>query len=543
MGKPPNRYAGLLICILLIAITLVVYWQVTGFGLINIDDTVYVTDNPQVCAGLTASSVRWAFTSVYAANWHPLTWLSLMLDYQIGGSEPSTFHITNLILHILNTLLLFGVLTRMTGCRWRSAFVAALFAVHPLHVESVVWVTERKDVLSTLFMLLAIWAYVRYAERPEIKRYLLVAGAFALGLMAKPMLVTLPLLLLMLDYWPLGRFAIPTETKAKKAQRAPWPGWKLIYEKLPLFALAATSSVITCIVQKQGSAVKSLDVFPWGVRFANAMVSYAAYIKKTLWPSGLAVYYSHPQYTLPTWQVVASVVLLICVSYAAIRLARTRPYFTVGWLWYVVTLIPVIGLVQVGNQGMADRYTYVPLIGLFIAIAWGVPELLARMRRSWLLAIPAVAVVGALMVCTYIQAGYWRDSVPLLEHAIKVTDNNGLADIAHDALGKAYDDQGRVEEAVEEYREAIRINPDLIQTRLNLGADLANLGRLDEAAEQFQAVLQAHPDNGGALNGMGVICEQQHKPDEAIDYYSRAIQADPTNEGYRANLDAASKLR
>src|SRR5438093_6677457 len=370
-----DRRRALLVCSLLVTVTLAAYGRVWQLGFVDYDDPGYVFENPHVLAGLGRSGLAWAFTTTTESNWHPLTWLSLMLDATIGGADPHLYHATNLLLHVANTLLLFLVLSRMTGFLWRSAFVAALFAVHPLHVESVAWVAERKDVLSTLLWLLTIAAHVRYAARPSLGRYAAVFSALALGLMAKPMLVSLPLVLLLLDYWPLGRWGTDAGANVAGGSKARERGllgrgrgrWSLMLEKVPLFALAVASSVATLVAQTE--AVQPLGSYPLAGRVANAWVSYIIYIGKMIWPKNLAIFYQYPRHALPFWEPAGAALLLLAVSIAAIGLRRTRPWFAVGWFWFVLTLVPVIGLVQVGSQAMADRYTYVPLIGIFIVVA------------------------------------------------------------------------------------------------------------------------------------------------------------------------------
>ncbi len=385
--EAPIMRREILICLFLVLATLTVYWQVGNYEFVNFDDDKYIIENFHVQKGLTRDSVIWAFTATHVSNWHPLTWLSHMLDFQLYGLNPSGHHLTNVFFHLVNTLLLFLVLKLMTGALWRSGLVAALFAVHPLHVESVVWVAERKDVLSTLFWMLTLWAYLGYTKRPGVKRYLVILLAFALGLMAKPMLVTLPFVLLLLDYWPLkrielGQSAIGLPAASQPSTIANKPGaqaFRLLLEKTPMFVLAAVSSVVTFIVQKSGGAVGALETYPFKIRMANALLSYVIYLKKMIWPQNLAVFYPHPGQSLPMWQAAGAGLLLVVVSIAVIRAGRRYPYLPVGWLWYVGTLVPVIGLVQVGDQAMADRYTYVSLIGLFIVVAWGVPDV----ARSW----------------------------------------------------------------------------------------------------------------------------------------------------------------
>lgn len=491
--RPDNRvFRG--ISILLIALTILSFYQVLGHDFVNYDDDEYVTDNLQVQKGLNWEGTVWAFTKYHSANWHPITWLSHMLDCQIWGQNAMGHHLTNLILHILNTFLLFLLLSRMTGCVWRSGFVAALFAVHPLHVESVAWVAERKDVLSTLFLMLTLLAYVKYARDVGRGRYLLVILLYALGLMAKPMLVTLPLLLVMLDYWPLGRF------ESAKGSRAVI---RLLLEKVPFAVLAAGSCLVTLLVQRSGGAVKALEGLTLGVCAANAVVGYIAYIIKMFWPAKLAVFYPHPENTLPGWQVVGSAVVLVLITAVAIWFGRKRRYLMLGWLWYVITLVPVIGLIQVGWQSMADRYTYIPVIGLFIIFAWGVRELLglagrrpARSgeSRKFVLtptSVLAASVIVALTAATWLQVRYWENSRTLFERAVSVTTNNY---VAHENLGLALDKEGLTEEAIAQYRMVIAIRPIFAEAYNNLGIALTKLGRNSEALDAYREVVSLRPE-------------------------------------------------
>ena len=485
----------LLISLLLIAATLVVFWQVTGHGLLAYDDDVYITDNLCVQDGLTRDAIQWAFVTRLNANWHPLTWISHMVDYELYELDPLGHHLTSLLLHMANVVFLFLVLRRMTKSLWKSGFVAALFAIHPLHVESVAWVSERKDVLSTLFWIFTMWAYIRYTERPILSRQLLVVAVFALGLMAKPMLVTLPFVLLLLDYWPLRRL----KQAGAKARDLALSAFDLVWEKIPLFALAVASSIVTYQAQQTGGTVAAFDKLPFSVRAANALVAYVGYIGKMIWPRGLCALYPHREGGLPEWQVIGAGLLLVCVTVFVILMGRRRPYLAVGWLWYVGTLVPVIGLVQVGEQAMADRYTYVPLIGLFIMIAWGIPDVLGRgdaeTRRRGDVAVPAegfrdrvvlpavaAAVIGAFMVCSWIQVGYWQDDLSLFRHATEVTKDNY---IAHANVGTALASRGRTEQASEEFREAIRIQPDAPKPHYNLAVMLYQMGEYSEAWKEL----------------------------------------------------------
>lgn len=537
MTRSANARAHLLVCLFLILATASVYLRVAGFDFTSLDDRMYVVKNPHVQAGMTADGIRWAFTTYYAANWHPLTWLSHMLDSQVYGMRPGGPHLTSLLFHVANTLLLFLLLSRMTGRMWRSAFVAALFALHPLHVESVAWVAERKDVLSTFFWMLTLLAYVSYGKNPSIKRYLLVAALFAMGLMAKPMLVTLPLVMLMLDYWPLARFALPQEAKVKKAKKNPWPGWKLVYEKIPLFALSAGSCVVTYLAQQSGGATRTVDDFTPGVRLANALVACVTYIGKMLWPRNLSAFYPHPENSLPVWMVVLSGMLLASLSVLLIRAGRRRPYLTVGWLWYIVTLVPVIGLVQVGHQAMADRYTYVPLIGLFVIVAWGVPELLARLQfRNAVLAAAGAAVMALLMACTWSQVGYWKDADTVFAHALEATSGNPTI---HCLVARDLFDQGRTGEAFSHYHEALATDPHLALAHNDLGSIYAKQGKLDEAISEFEAALSSKPNMPQARNGLGFALLAQGKVDEAVPHLSRAVEIRPNYPDAQYNLGSA----
>jgi len=445
-----GRRVPLLLGAALALLTLAAYLPTFHNGFVNLDDGFYVTGNPRVREGITRASVAWALTANVANNWHPLTLLSHLLDVQLFGLDPAGHHTTSLLLHLANTLLLFAVLRGMTGTLWRSAAVAALFAVHPAHVESVAWVAERKDVLSALFWILAMAAWTSYARRPSLGRYLLVALMMGLGLMAKPMVVTLPFSLLLLDVWPLERISL---------------GWKrLVAEKLPLLALSAAASLVT--LRYQQTSLAPLDLVPWSLRLANAAVSYATYLGKLLLPRNLAVFYPIPL-AIPIWQVAGAAALLAALTALAVWKARRAPWLLVGWLWFLGTLVPVIGLVQVGRQAMADRYTYIPSIGLFMAIVWGIAGL-ARERRM-ILAVASAAVIALLAVGTWTQTGYWRDSVTLYRHALAVTRGNY---VAHVGLAKALVAKRDWEGAEEQYRAALALRPGLIEARAGLEAVL-----------------------------------------------------------------------
>jgi len=533
------------ISLLLVGTTLAVFWQVVHCDFTTYDDNQYVTENRRVQTGLTPQNVAWAFTSCEPSYWMPTIWLSFMLDFEIYGLNPSGYHLTNLFLHIANTLLLFLIFKRMTGAVWKSAFVAALFALHPLHVESVAWVAERKDVLSTLFWMLTLWTYLGYVERPAFSRYLLPILFFALGLMAKPMLVTVPFILLLLDYWPLERFQ-PDQwvsgngTPNAISQNHPWQkssSLRLVLEKVPFFVLATITSVVTFFVQHNSGAAKSLELHPLKDRIANGLVSYASYIGKMIWPQNLAVFYPHPGSGLPLWQIVGATLLLAAVFILAIRAARRHPFILVGWLWYLGTLVPAIGLVQSGDQAMADRFTYVPLIGLFIIIAWGVPRLIKGWHyRRIVLISSSGALLLVLAICTTMQLRHWKNDITLFTHALKVTENNFLA---HNNLGSAIASQGRYEEATTHFMEALRISPNHARAHYNLALALAKQGRLGEAIAHYSDALRLRPDYPEALNGLGVALARQGKLKDAIAHFNAALQVKPDYAPARGNLDLA----
>jgi tetratricopeptide (TPR) repeat protein len=528
-----------LVCLFLIVGTLTVFWQVQHHDFIELDDRVYVTDNDHVQAGLTKEGVVWAFTTFHAANWHPLTWLSHMLDCQLFGVRPGMHHLTNLLIHIANSILLLLVLNTMTGALWRSAFVAALFALHPLHVESVAWVSERKDVLSTLFWLLTMWGYARYVDHPGLNRYLMVLLLFALGLMAKPMLVTLPFVLLLLDYWPFGRVQLRQSSKGSYTEAQGSSAFHLVLEKAPLFALAAVSSVLTLLAQYKAGALKTLDIIPVEFRSANALVSYMSYIGKMIWPHNLAVFYPHPG-MVPMWQAVGAGLFLVCLSILfviPVGAGRRFPYLTVGWLWYLGTLVPVIGLVQVGSQAMADRYTYIPLIGLFIMISWSSYDFVRGWRNTRVvLAISTGVVLLALMACTWVQVGLWKNSTTLFKHAFNVTDNNYKA---HNLMGIALERQGRLKEALRQYSEALRIKSDYPEAYYNTGNVLMRQKRLKEALRQYSEALRIKPEYPEAHNNMGVALARQGRLKEAINHFYAALRIKPDFSDAHDNLGVA----
>lgn len=516
----------LLICLLLVLATAGVYYQVYSFGFVNYDDGEYVYQNPHIRNGITTATIKWAFTTGYCCFWHPLTWLSHALDRQLFGDNPAGHHITGVIFHIANALLVFWIFKKMTNAIGASAFVAALFALHPLHVESVAWVSERKDVLSTFFWLLTMWAYVRYVRRTSVSRYLLIVLFFVLGMMSKPMLVTLPFVLLLLDYWPLGRF-----DKARlKTIRF------LITEKIPLFAIAFGASIVAYVVQKKGGAIPTGENFAFPIRLANGCISYMQYIIKMIWPTKLAMFYPHPEQDVSVLFAVMSAVILLAVTILVIRFSKGHRYLFTGWFWYIGTLVPVIGLVQVGGHAMADRYTYITLTGLFIIIAWGLPELLSKWRfREIVLSIAAIISLTAMGIKANIQTSYWSNSVALFSHAIGVTRNNAEA---HCGLGIAYGNLGRHQESIESLKRSISIDPDYADAYYNLGVTFGRLGRWQDAIEAFKQAIKAMPDWAEVHCSLGEAYVSIGSYQDALETYKQAIRIDPALAKARCGLGA-----
>ena len=561
--------------------TLALYNPVVHNGFTNLDDDFYVTHNPHVIAGLTWSTVKWAFTSYDAANWHPLTWLSHALDCQLFGLNPVGHHYVTVLLHATNAVLLFLLLEGATGLTWSSLMVAALFALHPVNVESVAWVAERKNVLSMLFFLLAMHAYGWYVRRGGVKRYVVVAGLFALGLMAKPEIITLPFVLLLWDYWPLHRMGGGSvlssqfaDLREKPAENAPATGALvprsfsfLLLEKIPLLLLAAGSAVITVLAQRSGDALRTLNgEFSIRARIGNVVVSYVRYLGKAFWPQRLAALYPHPGNALPTWEILASAALLLFLSAFVLRW-RNRRYLLVGWFWLLGTLVPVVGIIQVGVQAMADRYAYLSYIGLFVGVVWGIAEI-ARMRRipaAWL-AVPAVLVLATLGAVSRRQISYWHDSETLWRHALNVTKDNYRA---HDGLARALAKEGRSEdaiaefkaaqdlreynasavldlgvyeqlhghirEALEQYKRSVNASPDSKSRAVALsclGLGYLQMGDLDRARLSYAEALRQNPDNGAALVGSGLVAERNGDFVFAVDRLSHVVQVEPTDEHY-----------
>ena len=518
MGEKAHRYYPLLISICFVAAIIAVYWPVYNYNFVKYDDDTYVTNNTNIQSGLNWKSICWAFTTGYASNWHPVTWLSHILDYQLFGSWAGGHHLTNILFHILNTIVLFYVLMRMTGAIWPSAFVAAVFALHPLHVESVAWVAERKDLLSTFFWLLTMWAYILYVKKLKFKWYLTAFLMFVLGLMSKPMLVTIPFVLLLLDYWPLGRKF----------------SYKLVVEKTPFFICSIASCTVTYLIQKSGAAITNIKTFGVQARISNIILSYATYIGKMIWPGRLAVLYLYPVDGLSLIKVGISGLVLLLISIYFIYAARHHRFLTTGWLWYLGTLVPVIGLVQVGAQAMADRYTYITLTGLFIIIAWGAKELAAK-RHSLVLSL-LVVVLAAWALTASRQLKYWKNSLTLFEHTTQITENNFI--ILNNYIA-CLNEAGRFDEAIEQFSRLLKMKPDSPGVHNDFGFALLNAGRVPQAAEHFQLALKYKPDFPQAYYNFANALKKQGRFEEAVSCYKRALKLKPDYIDAYINLTSA----
>ena len=543
-ARSPARCQALGICVFLVAITWLVFGQTVRYDFVNFDDDRYVYANPTITSGLSVHGLIHAFSSKHAGNWHPLTTMSHMLDCRLWGLRAGGHHLTNIVLHTIAVVLLFLVLQQMTGAIWQSAFVAAVFAIHPLRVESVAWISERKDVLSAVFFMLTLGAYVRYARFPSLPRYLAMSILFALGLMSKPMLVTVPFLLLLLDYWPLERFSGRLSAK------------RLILEKIPLLTLSAAAGVATLWAQQP--SVVSAHRLPLLPRIGNGFVSCVIYLKQMVWPVRLAAFYTHPESTLPVWEISLASLLLLLVSAGAIALRRKSPYLVTGWFWYLLMLLPVIGLVQVGSQAHADRYTYLPQIGLYVLLAWAIPDVLTSQVQRRILEATAFVAVVALGWSAHIQTSYWRNGESLWRHAVAVTSGNF---VAHNGVGQFLLSHDRLEEAIEQFQIALNMDPNFPAAQKNLSAALTKAGRADEAIVHLQRVITEFPndseghynlgnallkkgDSQGAIAAyekalsiqfrypaahynLGIALDQNGRIDEAIAHYQQAVQEDP----------------
>jgi Flp pilus assembly protein TadD len=555
-----------LIAALLVLVTIAIYWPVMRHDFVNYDDPAYVTDNPQVRAGLTCEGLAWAFGRVHGDGtyWHPLSWVSHMVDCQLYGLKPGDHHRTSMLLHAANAVLVFLVFRRMTGAFWRCVALAALFALHPLQVDSVAWVAERKNLLSAFFWLLTLWAYVRYAEVQSPAFHVTGRGSrtthhfslfyvlslffLACGLMCKPVLVTLPVVLLLLDYWPLQRFQRST-LNAQLSTSPPLHGLDLktqdsrlkvllplLWEKLPFFALAVASSIITVLAHQALGMLDSVSRLPWDARLENALVSYVRYLGKTFWPSHLAVFYPYPT-AWPMWEVVTCALLLLAISGLVLGTARSRPWLFVGWFWFLGVLVPFIGLIQAGAQAMADRFMYVPALGMFVALIWGLHGLAkgGRYQQNGLSVAGAAAIVLCL-VLTRQQLGHWTDSEALFRHALEATENNYLA---HLNLGSALDEKGQIDEAIKEFREAIRLKPDYALAHNNLGMALDGKGQIDEAIKEFQEAIRLKPDYALPHNNLGNALVRKGQIEEAIRALQEAIRLKPDYAEAHNNLGNA----
>ncbi len=530
---PGDRRTVFGVCLFLAAITFAVFGQTVRHEFVNYDDDRYVYENPVVTKGLTGGSVVQAFAHGSWANWDPLTTLSHMLDCQFYGLHAGGHHLTNVLLHAASVILLFLALRKMTGATWRCAFVAAVFAIHPLHVQSVAWVAERKDTLSGLFFMLTLWAYAGHVKNPGFPRYLPVVLFFACGLMSKSMLVTLPFVLLLLDYWPLQRIAeCGVRSAESKTPESKITVWRSVAEKIPLLAMCAAGAVLA--VQRRAMAVEQ---FPLGLRLENAVFSTADYIRQMFWPSGLAVLYPYPDHGLPVVEVGIAAVVLIGISVAAWCWRRTRPYGLVGWLWYLGMLAPVMGLIQVGGQARADRYIYLPQIGLYIWLTWLVADAAAGWRnRRIILGSIASGAIAALAALAFIQTTYWRDSETLWKRAIACTQNNV---IAHNNLGTFEWSQGRADDALMEFQKAVDGRSDYAQAHANFGMALLKERRVDDAITEYQKALELRPDDAGFLAGLGTALMQRGRLDEAVAAFAKSVVIRPNVYDVHSNFGIA----
>jgi tetratricopeptide (TPR) repeat protein len=515
--------------IVITVITLTTYWQVGNHDFLNLDDNWFITDNTHVATGLSKDNILWAFTPVPDMGWFPLAWLSHMVDVELYGLDPRGHHLTNVAWHIAATLLLFVLLFRTTQAPWPSAFVATLFALHPAHVESVAWVAERRDVLCAFFGFLSLLTYAEYVSRRQITFYLSSLISFLLGLMSKPMLVTFPLVMLLLDYWPLYRYnraaAAPGTQPQKILARA-------VREKIPFFACSLLSIAFTLSTPTLEEIVR----IPSSIRLANATTAYLKYLGKLLWPTDLAVFYPLPE-TIPAWQTIASILFLLVATVTVIRSGRRHPYVVTGWFWYLITLLPVLGLVQISTYAIADRYTYLPAVGLFIVVAWTIPAVCAKLpyQREFM-PLLAVFVIVTSTIVTWRQLGYWQNNITLYEHALRVTPGNILA---HNNLGLSLAEDGRLDEAIAEFKKAVTLRPDFVEGYNNLGLTLAEKGALDEAIREYGNALAKRPNYLEALNNLGIAYKRKRDFTAAIRTYQRALEISPESYQVYNNLGVA----
>jgi len=549
-----------LIVIFLIVVSFIAFGRILGNDFINFDDNVYITENNYIKAGFTSETIKWAFSAVVSSNWHPLTLLSHALDWSLFGANAAGHHLMSLLWHIGSAILLFLFLIKTTGSLWPGAFVAALFALHPLRVESVAWVAERKDVLSMFFGMATLYAYAYYVEKPQISKYFICLILFVLSLMSKPMLVTLPFVFLLLDYWPLGRWqkalqpqlltvsndsglvkkrikqrgadstkdkivALPLMNRAKIIR-------SLLWEKLPFIFLALLSCIVTIWAQSKGGAVASLDQLPLIDRMLNAIISYVQYLMKIFWPVNLAIFYPYRQF-LPSGQVFGAVSIILAISITVIYAIKKAPFLFVGWFWYLGTLVPVIGLMQVGKQSIADRYTYFPSIGIAIMLVWSVVYLLPKVKLRKVIIIPAAIILAALTFLTWQQCGYWKNSITLYNHVLQSTEDNYLA---HNNLGTALSAEGENDDAIAHYREAIDINPSYVDAHYNLGVALAAQGKNEEAIAQYHAAIKINPNYVDAYYNLANLLMKQGNMEEVVDNYRQAVKINPNHFEAHCNL-------
>jgi len=524
-----------IVSIFLVLALLVIYSQTINYDFVLLDDDVYVTNNPHFNQGLRSEGLKQAFSQAHGGFWIPLTWVSYMIDSQLYGMKPGGYHMTNILFHLLNTLLVFTVFRKMTGDLWRSGFIAVMFAVHPIHVESVAWVAERKDLLFAFFWLLTMWGYLHYVRQPGIRRYLPVLLFFSAGLMAKPMIVTLPFVLLLLDYWPLKRLQIQ-KTGQPNTINPVIPVTHLVLEKLPLLVPAVFISILTYFQQKSFGDIASVSTSPMVDRIANALISYSKYIANMIWPRDLTVLYPYPN-TWPSWQVAGACLTLGLLSGLVIKYFRKHPYLVVGWLWYLGVLVPVIGIIQFGAQPMADRYTYITFIGLYIMIAWGIPELLDNWRyKKVVLASAATVIILALMIGARAQTAYWTNSIRLFNHAIEVTRDNYLA---HRNLGLALSYRGELDQALGHFKKALRINPKSARSYNDIGTYHMLKGQYDDSIGYFKKALYFQPNFPKAHNNLGLVLMAKKNYAEAAGHFQAALRADPEFKKARHNLKKA----
>ena len=584
MQKLPNKYLVCGIYLFLTIITLAVFGQICRHDFVDYDDGQYVTRNDHVKNGFSIGSIKWAFTEPHVANWHPLTSMSHMLDCELFGLNPFGHHLVSLLLHVINTLLLFAILKKITRKIWLSAIVALIFAIHPLRMESVAWVSERKDVLSGMFWMLTMYAYVRYAQVPGTKRYIPVVLFFVLGLMSKPMVITLPFVLLLMDYWPLNRLKVGKQAELKVKNKEPGDEIKkfsagtLILEKVPLFLLMIASSIVTFIFQRWGGGINNFETWPLRERLSNAAVSYVRYIGKIFYPAKLTPFYPHPGNSLALWQVILAVMILLAITFIVIRMRRTRPYLLIGWLWFLGTMVPVIGLIQVGSQAMADRYTYIPSIGLYIAVVWLVAELTKNNRIMKVTASVLTAlIIVSLMLSTFWQLQYWKNNETLFTHAIDINENNYIMQnnygnfllgkgqyeqaikhfskaieikknyaLARENLARAYNDlavalqkENKIDLAMKNWHAALAMDPNHSKANYNVGLIMCQQGKYDQAINCFKKVLKSQPDWYKPYNDIALAYEQMGKQDLAIENYKESIRLKPDYMNAQYNLGCA----